>query len=359
MTSPPRPCWCGETDREPLREDYARCVGCGSLLYDRPYRLEDYASPDGETGFYGRSYWSEHVPQVLGLPGLAERARSDTSDRAVYYLRRTLDYVAPGTAVLELGSAPGSFAYLLKEAGFAVEGLEVGNAAIEFVRRTFRLKVHRGPLEERRFLRRFGSIVAIDVLEHLPRPLDTLKACALGLRDGGTLLLQTPCYRGEGADWPMLVPKEHLFLYTAESIRRLLAEAGFEAVEIGASLFPHDMWVAASLEAPLPKRPDPLAGITPVAQALLDAYDERQRLGRELAEVQVDQAHKEELIRRLSRELEDVRGDQARKEELIARISRELVEVRADQAAKELVIARLVRELKDPWTVLRAALRRG
>jgi 2-polyprenyl-3-methyl-5-hydroxy-6-metoxy-1,4-benzoquinol methylase len=338
MTSSPRPCWCGETAREPLREDYARCAGCGSLLYDRPYTLEDYTSPDGETGFYGRSYWSEHVPQVLGLPGLAERARSDTSDRAVYYLRRTLDYVAPGTAVLELGSAPGSFAYLLKQTGFAVEGLEVGNAAIEFVRRTFRLKVHRGPLERRKFVRRFGSIVAIDVLEHLPRPLDTLRACARRLHTGGTLLLQTPCYRGEGPEWPMLVPKEHLFLYTAESIRRLLSEAGFEAVEIGASLFPHDMWVAASLVAPLRKRPDPLAGITPVAQALLDAYDERQRLGRELAAAQ---------------------ADQARKEELIARISREILEVRADQAAKEEVIARLDRELKDPLTVLRAALRRG
>jgi SAM-dependent methyltransferase len=358
MTSSPRPCWCGETARESLREDYARCAGCGSLLYDGPYTIEDYTSPDGETGFYGRSYWSEHVPQVLGLPGLAERARSDASDRAVYYLRRTLDHVAPGTSVLELGSAPGSFAYLLKEAGFAVEGLEVANAAIEFVRRTFRLKVHRGPLERRRFVRHFGAIVAVDVLEHLPRPLDTLKACARRLRKGGTLLLQTPCYRGEGPEWPMLVPKEHLFLYTAESIRRLLSEAGFAAVEIGASLFPHDMWVAAGLEAPLHKRPDPLAGITPVAQALLDAYDERQRLGRELAEVHVDQARKEELIRRLSRDLEDVRGDQTRKEELIARISRELLEVRADQAAKELVIARLESELKDPRSLLRAALRR-
>jgi SAM-dependent methyltransferase len=358
MTLSPRPCWCGDTAREPLRDDYARCTGCGSLLYDLAYSPDDYASPDGEAGFYGRHYWSEHVPRVLGMPGLRERSRTDTSDRAIYYLRRTLEHVPPGASVLELGSAPGSLAYLLKQAGFAVEGLEIGKATIDFVRRRFGLRVHRGPLEESRWLGRFGAIVAVDVLEHLPRPLVTLQACARRLRPGGVLLLQTPCYRGEGPDWPMLVPREHLFLYTEDSIRRILSAAGFAAIETGPSLFFHDMWVVAALLPSLRKRPDPCAGITPVAQALLDAYDEKKRLERELADVRLDQARKEELIARISRELAEVRGDQALKEELIGRISRELLEVRADQAAKERVIERLASDLKAPRHFLRAIRRR-
>jgi SAM-dependent methyltransferase len=358
MTSSPRPCWCGETAREPLGDDYARCGGCGTLVYDRPYSPEDYRSPDGETGFYGRAYWERHVPHVLGMPGLAERARTDPPDRAVYYLRRILEHVAPGSSVLEVGCAPGSLTYLLEHAGFAAVGLEIAQATVDFARERFGVPVRRGPIEEAGTPGGFDAIVAIDVLEHLTHPLETLAACARGLRGPGLLLLQTPCYRGEGADWEMLVPREHLYLYAEDSIRRLLGAAGFAAVEVSASLYAHDMWVAAAREAPLTRRSDPEAGVSPIGLALLDAYAAREQVIRELEDVRRDQASKEALIARISRELEDVRADQTAKEELIARVDAELVAVRADQSAKERVIERLERELRDPRSLLRATLGR-
>jgi SAM-dependent methyltransferase len=359
MISSPRPCWCGENDREPLGDDYARCGGCGTLVYDRPYSPEDYRSPDGETGFYGRRYWEEHVPQVLGMPGLAQRARTDTPDRAVYYLRRILEHLAPGSSVLEVGCAPGSLAYLLDQAGFAAVGLEIAQTTVDFARERFGIAVRRGPVEDAGTPGAFDAVVAIDVLEHLTDPLETLAACARCLRGPGLLLLQTPCYRGEGAGWEMLVPREHLYLHSEDSVRRLLAEAGFAAAEVTASLYAHDMWIAAAREGPLARRTDPEGGVSPIGLALLDAYSARERVLQELEDVRRDQASKEALIARISRELEDVRADQAAKEELIARVDAELVAVRADQREKERVIERLLRELRDPRSLLRATLGRG
>jgi SAM-dependent methyltransferase len=359
MTPSPRPCWCGEIAREPLGGDYGRCGGCGTLVYDRPYAPEDYRSPDGETGFYGRRYWEEHVPHVLRMPGLAERARTDTPDRSVYYLRRVLEHVTPGSSILEIGCAPGSLSYLLSQAGFAAVGLEIAQATVDFVRARFGVPVQRGSVEEVGAGGAFDAIVAIDLLEHLTHPLETLAAGALGLRGPGLLLLQTPCYSGEGADWEMLVPREHLYLYTEDSVRRLLAAAGFSTVEVSASLYAHDMWIAAAREGPVVRRPDPEAGVAPIALALLDAYAARERALRELEEVRRDQASKEALIARISRELEDVRADQAAKEELIARLDAELVEVRADQEAKERVIEQLEHELRDPRSLLRATPGQG
>ncbi len=360
-------CWCGDTASEPLGADYAGCLDCGSLFYTRPFVIEDYTSAESPTAFYGARYWQEHVPDVLGLPGLEERARSDLAERAVYYLGRTLEYLPPGTEILELGCAPGSFAYLLNQAGMKVTGLEASDHAADFVRRTFGLDVHHGPLEQSDLQQRFQAIVMVDVLEHLPRPLETLQACVDRLHGDGVLLLQTPCYRGEGATWPMLLPAEHLYLYTAESVRALLVRAGFTVIEVTRSLFPHDMWVVASLSSSLPKRAEPLEGVAPLAVAMIRLSDrlasateqrdatERDRAAKdeviasideELQTVRADQGDKEALIDRLTEELEAVRADQGHKEHLIVGLTEELEAVRADQGNKAALIARISAELE-------------
>ncbi|MCH7825118.1 MAG: class I SAM-dependent methyltransferase [Acidobacteria bacterium] len=326
--------------------DYAHCLGCGSLFYTRAFAIEDYTSAESPTAFYGAQYWQEHVPNVLGLPGLAERARSDLAERAVYYLERTLEYLAPGSEILELGCAPGSFAYLLNQAGMKVTGLEASDHAAEFVRRTFGLDVHCGTLEQSGMKQQFEAIVMVDVLEHLPRPLETLKACVDRLQGDGVLLLQTPCYRGEGTAWPMLLPAEHLYLYTAESVRALLERAGFTVIEVTHSLFPHDMWVVASLSSSLPKRAEPLEGVAPLAVAMIRLSDRLASATEQQAATDRDRAAKDEVIAQISGELETVRADQRAKEELIVRISGEIEALLTDQRAKEGVIARLT---KGSW----------
>ncbi len=358
-------CWCGGEDLEPLAADYGRCRACGTVVYTEPIDRAEYTAAGGN-GFYGDAYWRRHVPRVLGLPGLEERARSDLSERAVFHLVKVLDHLAPGARVLELGCGAGSLTYLLSQAGFDAAGVELGPAAIELARRRFGVEVRRGPLEALDDGVAWDAIVAVDVLEHLPDPLATMTLCGRRLGPGGRLFLQTPCYRDEGPEWSMLLPKEHLHLFTEGSVERLLSQAGFAAVEIGRSLFPYDMWVAAALTAPLVRRSDPLAALPPVVVGLIDATaassrardecdaidaDRRRRsedvesLRRELAAVRGDQQAKERLLGRQHRELAEVRRDQERRGELISRMNAELETVRGDQTVKAKLIDRLSVEL--------------
>ncbi len=358
-------CWCGAEPVEPLGSDYVLCAACGTVVCRLAFDAAEYTATDG-SGFYDDRYWRQHVPAVLGLPGLEERARSDLPERAVFHLVKVLDHLPPTGRVLELGCGAGSLTYLLCQVGFDAEGLELGPAAIEVARDRFGVTVHRGPLETQDDPGPWDAIVAVDVLEHLPDPLATMKLCARRLAVAGRLFLQTPCYRQEGPEWPMLLPEEHLHLFTESSVERLLRAAGFSAVEVGGSLFAHDMWVSAAPEGPLSARPEPLAGVPPMVVALIDSYadgtrargerdavdadrERKQadvdRLRRELKSVRADQAAKARLLRRQDEELRAVRGEQGRRGELIERLATELATVRGDQAAKAALIERLGSDL--------------
>jgi SAM-dependent methyltransferase len=366
-------CWCGAEAREAFSSEYDRCRGCGGLLFSRPIDLAAYTSAADDNSFYGARYWEHHVPEVLGLPGLAERAHADLAERDIHYLERLLRYLEPGADVLELGCAPGSLAFLVQQAGFGVTGLEMGGEIVEFVRRRFGVDVVEGPIERAGLQQTYDGVFMIDVLEHLPRPLSTLRACAERLHDAGALIVQTPCFRDQGNDWPMLLPHEHLFLYTEDSVAKLLETAGFNVIELGTSLFPHDMWIVAALQPSLRARPDPLDGVAPLARAMIELYgrtanrettvaalttacahkdrvidgmtEQLHSLTADLEAVRADQRDKEALIARLSDELAALRADQADKEALVARISDELASLRADQRDKEALIARMSDEL--------------
>ncbi len=338
-------CWCGADDRDDLRSDYAQCQACSTVIYTEPYDRAAYAS--GEAGsFYDDRYWSQHVPEVLGLPRLEQRARADLPERAVFQLEKVLRYLAPGARILELGCGAGSLTYLLQQAGFIAQGLELGPSAIELARSRFGLEMVRGPLEVLPTEGRFDAIVAIDVLEHLPDPLATMTNCVQRLEDDGLLFLQTPCYRGEGADWHMLLPREHLFLFTPSSVERLLDAVGCRSVTVEDSLFPHDMWVVASPQQMLEARADPLAGLTPIALALIDARAETLQLGEDRDGIDADRQAKAVVVERLAAELEAVRVDQQAKQILVDRQHDELGKLKQDQHAKQALVDRQHDELE-------------
>lgn len=315
-------------------------------MFSGRYDPEHYQRVDLDgAGFYGGSYWLEHVPEKLGLPSLEERAESDLSERAVFLLKRVLEYLPPNGPLLELGCAPGGLSYLLSQAGFAAEGIEMSEICLQFMRERFNLEVHQGPLEDSGIDRSFKAVIAVDVLEHLPRPLGTVAACADRLEDDGLLLLQTPCYRDEGGEWEMLLPGEHLFLFDEDSVRALLQAGGFRTVECRKSLFSYDMWVAASRSDRIQRRPDPLEGTTPATRALIACYDGASDLQVRLVEVDGDRRAKDDVVERLSAELAEVDRDRGAKDDLIQRLNTELAEVEGDRRAKDEAIGRLSERL--------------
>jgi cyclopropane fatty-acyl-phospholipid synthase-like methyltransferase len=83
----------------------------------------------------------------------------------------------------------------------------------------------------------YDAVVALDVLEHVVSPSKMLKVCHEALRPGGLMLLQTPnthsyrfrAYRGR---WDMLLPAQHLTLFSPQGLEGLLEEHRFTVLEM-------------------------------------------------------------------------------------------------------------------------------
>ena len=139
-------------------------------------------------------------------------------------------YCASGK-LLELGCAYGFF---LREARhhFQVAGIELSEDAAAYAR-AHGLDVI-GGIAEKANLERFGRldvIVLLDVIEHLPDPLQTLQLCREHLSHRGIIVLTTGDFgalaaRMAGSNWRLMTPPQHLWYFTAESMEGLAARLG-------------------------------------------------------------------------------------------------------------------------------------
>jgi len=77
----------------------------------------------------------------------------------------------------------------------------------------------------------------LDVIEHLERPDDVLGDLHARLRPGGLLMLTTGDFgslaaRTMGRKWRLMTPPQHLWFFTVESIKALLARKGYRVVRV-------------------------------------------------------------------------------------------------------------------------------
>jgi 2-polyprenyl-3-methyl-5-hydroxy-6-metoxy-1,4-benzoquinol methylase len=248
-------CWCENGALEPFSAEYRRCAACETLIC-----TSEGINP---TDFYDWEYF--HHDQVRrGVPPIETRARTDLFERCVYWLNALTRFVLPPARVLELGSAHGGFVALMRQAGYDAIGLDLSPAIVELARKTFDVPMLTGPIESQASLTpaSFDVIVLMDVIEHLPDPVQTLERCLKLLKPDGIVMLQTPCYpagrsvgelRTEKHQFLLhLSPGEHLHLFSEKSLSMLLERAGAAHREFLPAIFWfYDMFCIAS---PLPPR---------------------------------------------------------------------------------------------------------
>jgi len=366
---PTATCWCGGTLGREIGPDYSLCAACGTAVLAVPPGQGHFDVSDDDRDFYGRAYWTEYA-EARSFPAIGERARADLSERCLFWIERLLEVTRPPGRALEIGCGHGGFVRLLQELGFDAAGTELSPWVVDFAKSTFGVTVLLGPLEVLPLQPGFKCIAAFDVLEHLKDPLETVQRCAALLAIDGVLLLQTPCYRGEGPEWSMFQANEHIHLFTEESMRLLLARAGFKDVRVEPSLFPYDMWVVAAPER-LPVG-NPAAGSdwrTPAAfRALLDmalaARDAREALRRAeidgearlaqveeltglLRESEVDRASRLPQVVELRGLLHDAETDRAARLVQIEELGGLLSSAEADRAARLVQVEELGRLLRE------------
>lgn len=216
------------------------CPGCHSYFYDP---LPDTNYTDG----YPQGIARYHLLQGASLEFALEALSALPNKNG-----RLLDVgCGPGLIVdlwerMELGDATG------------IEPSPVGKFAMESLHRRIR-PLH---LDEDKETpdHAFDIVLSTEVIEHVAEPAEFLRALSKKVAPGGALLFSTPNIGSLRSGGPSasnlmeaLSPGFHVTLFSAEALRRLLAEAGWNHVHLASS---DDHWIVHATRSPLEPAPD-------------------------------------------------------------------------------------------------------
>ena len=207
------------------RFNYYQCESCGLLfLAPLPYDLSQ---------FYPNEYY-EIPKNEVELAARAEKLQAGKLD----VLRR---FATKGN-LLEIGPAYGLFAYLAKQEGFNVTGIEMDPRCCNFLRTIVGINVVEGSdaVSLMAALPKFDVIVLWQVIEHLPDPWTVLNAAALHLTQGGVLIVDTPNpdafqYRVFGSRWTHVDAPRHVSLIPAHLLVKFVGQHGLKLIDISSS----------------------------------------------------------------------------------------------------------------------------
>lgn len=136
-----------------------------------------------------------------------------------------------GTNVLDIGCGSGLMLNALETIG-TTHGMDMSDEAIAFSREIFRGAVEKGSLPDGIPFagKTFDLIVALDVIEHVERDAESLRALHSRLAEGGIAVLTVPAYMFL---WSAFDERnEHKRRYTLRELRTKLLRAGFSIDKI-------------------------------------------------------------------------------------------------------------------------------
>ena len=149
--------------------------------------------------------------------------------------------------ILDFGCGAGQFLSVCANFGFDCVGVEFGASRHKTKWVDFFPSL--SGVEEEHGDRSFDAITLIEVLEHLPDPLATLKSLARHIKDQGILVLETPNCEAvttisSERDYRLIHPLAHINGFDPTTLERIAVNAGFRKVTPGiAQVTPEPMHV--------------------------------------------------------------------------------------------------------------------
>lgn len=199
--------------------DIVRCATCGHMQVDpmpSDGRLaEGYAEAESD------DYVEEEAGQRVTAAAVLERIEA---------------HRPPGD-LLDVGAWVGFLCLEAERRGWRAVGLEPSEFASARARDRLGLDVRTAGLEHADLEpASFDAVVLGDVIEHLPRPAESLERIAALLRPGGVICLMIPdagsrLARTMGPRWWAVLPT-HVQYFTRDGVARLLERKGFRVVEV-------------------------------------------------------------------------------------------------------------------------------
>ena len=177
-------------------------------------------------------------------------------------LRERILALPPGRRLLDLGAAGGHLGRAVRGRCAYIAGVEPDPGLPPDCREGYDDWRSTDALSAGTWDAPFDVAVCADVLEHLPRPEELLARIQEWLAPGGLLLVSLPNIANVTVRAGLLLgrfpyaekgilDRTHLRFYTRKSARRLLEEAGFRVLHVGATAMPYELAVPALGRGPL------------------------------------------------------------------------------------------------------------
>ncbi len=140
--------------------------------------------------------------------------------------------------VLDVGCGQGGFLNTMLKDGWEIYGVELSKDACDFAQETFGLKeIYNCDLLSLDFPDNFFDIITLwHVLEHLGKPLDTLKKINRMLKEDGLLIIESPDFysiqsRFFKDKWFNLDLPRHLYQFSPKMVQKYLEKTNFKIIK--------------------------------------------------------------------------------------------------------------------------------
>lgn len=152
------------------------------------------------------------------------------------FMRRVnlIEKFATRGKILEIGSSNGLLLSLLKSSGWEVQGIEPSKTSAEFAQKKG-IPTLQVTFEDAILTGKFDVVILNHVLEHLTDPRATMQKIKQLLKKGGMVFIDVPNFSSlaakiGGGSWKYILPHEHKWHFTPQSLSRLLEKVGFRVV---------------------------------------------------------------------------------------------------------------------------------
>lgn len=225
-----RCCVCGNTDAKKFDLKYQKekfaVVNCSvcefefiPAYYRKQIKYEQYKNADVTAAVRSGNNWVKIQRHKLRFRFIQKYQRAGS--------------------LFDLGAGWGHFMLAGKELGYQVYGIEIAEQPYQYCVNDLKLPVDHIDFFKMDESKKFDVITMWDVLEHIDRADDFLDKCSKLSPKGGYLFLQVPQIDSYFAkkhkdNWKMM-GLDHVNYFSRKTITRILADHGYEVVEIKSS----------------------------------------------------------------------------------------------------------------------------
>jgi 2-polyprenyl-3-methyl-5-hydroxy-6-metoxy-1,4-benzoquinol methylase len=181
-------------------------------------------------GYRNGRYGTTHVPSspIGSVLGRMVPAAMTEVDAELRFLPRP----RPGARVLDVGCGNGAFLERARQAGWQASGVDIDPVVVAQAKAKG-LDVLEGGIEQRADgVGSYDAVTMSHVIEHVHRPVETLRLANDLLVGGGLLWIETPNIESPGharygRSWRGIEAPRHLVVFSLRSIEQALHAAGF------------------------------------------------------------------------------------------------------------------------------------